>query len=508
MRGSPFLPASASRRAAALALALLFSSMCGSDPNPVSPSGPNIDGVYALRLETSCDAVPQDQRTREYIATITGSPNATLTLSNATFWQHPTEGLYNKLSVVQRGKSLTINTQRPPVVIERTGPTTYLSFTGFGSGDINGLGVLGAITGSLQGPVKFGEDLQNPSRHRQCAATSGLVTLRLTHTNRPAEPPGVAPSIASAEITGPSTVAPGTSAQFGIVARMTDGSTREVTDGLSWHSTNAPVLSAENNGVLVGGRSGEAIVQATVTRTNVTSLLVERAVIVVPDGTFRVIGQVTEEGATVPVAGARVEVVSASPAVSTTTDFQGRYRLYGVRPGADIRITRDNYEPRILQVSAAEHQTLNTTLRLSQPRPDVSGTYTLTITAACQSGSLPQALQERKYTATISQTGPTLFVTLSGATFHSGASKTFSGQIAGSTATFTLQTYGYYSYSSPSLIEQLPESVLVVTGQATTTISSNSIVGRLSGYISQMTSYPGTSITGCYSTAHNFALTR
>jgi Carboxypeptidase regulatory-like domain len=209
---------------------------------------------------------------------------------------------------------------------------------------------------------------------------------------------------------------------------------------------------------------------------------------------------------TIPVVGARVEVVSAAPAVSATTDYEGRYRLYGVRAGAELRITRDGYEPRVLQVSAAEHQTLDTTLRLSQPRPTVSGTYELTIIAVCQSGSLPKELQERKYTATISQKGPDLFVTLSGATFQSGSSHAFSGRIDGSSATFSV-SYGYYYYS-PNVIEQLPDSVLVMTGLATTTIASNSMVGTMSGYISQMTGYPGTAISGCYSRAHKFSLTR
>ena len=271
-------------------------------------------------------------------------------------------------------------------------------------------GLLGTISGALGGPVRYGEDIQNPSRHRQCGATSGLVTLRLARTNRPAPPPGIVHSIASAEISGPSTVAPGSSAQFGIVARMTDGSTRDVTEGLSWHSTNTSVLTAGSTGVVAGSRSGEAILQ------------------------------------------------------------------------------------------------VNTTLRLVQPRPDVSGTYVLTIAADCRSGSLPRELQERRYTATISQTGRNLGVALSGATFKSGSNHEFYGQIDGNNATFSV-SYGYYYYD-PSIIEQLPDSVLIVSGFATTSIASNSMTGTMSGYISQMTGYPGTTISSCSSTAHKFALTR
>ena len=481
--------------------------MCGTDPNPLSPSGPSIDGVYALRLETTCDAVPPGQRTRDYIATISGSPNATMTLSNATFWQHPTEGLYNKLTVVQRGKSLTVNAQRPPAVTEQTGPGTFLSFGGFGSGEVNGIGLLAeGLTASLPGPVRFGEDVENPSRHHQCGRTSGLVTLHLRSTDRSAPPPKIAHSIVSAEITGPSTVATGGSAQFGIVARMTDGSTREIAEGVSWESTDASVLGAGNSGVAVGSGTGEAILRANVTRPNTSALPVTREVIVVPDGTFRVAGQVTEDDDhSVPIVNARVEVVSAVPTIATTTSSQGRYRLYGVRPGSEIRISQDGYEPRVMQATAAEHQTLNTTLRVSQPRPELSGTYTLTITAMCESGSLPLELRERKYTATISQRGPILSVNLSGANFKAGGGHAFTGQIEPGRATFWLW-YGYYF--DPAVIEQLPDSFLIVSGYATTTISSNSLVGTMPGQIDQVTNWPGTVINRCWSNAHKFALTR
>ena len=54
-------------------------------------------------------------------------------------------------------------------------------------------------------------------------------------------------------------------------------------------------------------------------------------IVVVPAGTFRVVGQVIEEDTSnLPVGGVRVETISG--ASGNSTDLNGQYRLYGVPP--------------------------------------------------------------------------------------------------------------------------------------------------------------------------------
>ncbi len=502
------------RVAVVLFFTALVASNCGDDPSPTGPSGPSIDGTYTLNLQTTCAAVPADQRSRKYIATITGSPNATVTLAGATFWQHPIEGLQNKLFVSVIGKQLSFNIEPGADVTEQTAQKTYFRFRGGGAGEMTVepfKGRVREISGAVAGPAGFGEDLFDRSRHANCPLAQGLVTLRFIRTDAPAPPPGIAHSISRIELAGPASLAPNRSAQFSVVAHLTDGSTREVTEGVTWHTSNTAVLRPGTNGEVVGGRVGEANITATVARPNVFPVSTEREVIVVPDGTFRVIGQVTATDApTSPVHDARVEVAAGPAAgLATSTDWDGRFRLYGVPAGAEIRVSRDGYLSRVLQLSA-EHQSLNVTLTLSQPRATVSGAYTLTLTADCRIGSLAPELQERKYTATISQSGSDLTVTLSGATFQVGNQRgnTFKGRVDSTRASFLLY-FSPYNYGSPDVFELLSDqTVLIVGGNAITTVSPTSLSGTLDGWFSRQTKLFGNWLEGCYSANHQFTLTR
>jgi len=504
------------RVAVVLLFAALVASNCGDDLSPTRPSGPSIDGTYTLNLQTTCAAVPADHRSRKYIATITGSPNATVTLAGATFWQHPLHGLQNKLFVSVTGRQLSFNIEPNAEVIEQTAQNTYFRFRGGGTGEMAVdpfQGGVREISGALAGPAGFGEDLFDPSRHADCPFAQGLVTLRLIRTDAPAPPPGIAHSISRVELAGPASLAPGRSAQFSVVAHLTDGSTREVTEGVTWRTSNTVVLRPGNTGEVVGGRVGEANITATVARPNVFPVSTEREVIVVPDGTFRVIGQVTATDApTSPVHDARVEVAAGPAAgLATSTDWDGRFRLYGVPAGAEIRVSRDGYLSRVLQLSA-EHQSLNVTLTLSQPRSTVSGAYTLTVTADCRigSGSLAPELRERKYTAAIAQSGSDLTVTLSGATFQVGNQRgnTFKGRVDSTRASFLL-SFSPYNYWPPDVFELLSDqTVLSVGGNAITTVSSTSLSGTLDGWFTRRTGLFGNWLEGCYSANHGFTLTR
>jgi Bacterial Ig-like domain (group 2) len=141
------------------------------------------------------------------------------------------------------------------------------------------------------------------------------------------------------EIGGPPSVAPGDVVQLTATAHLADGSSRDVTTEVRWNSSNRTVLSMSPDGRATGHAQGEAMVTAF---SNVTST---REVIVVPRGTYRVVGLVTEaEGPSEPVIGATVAVTAGLGAgFVTTTGGDGRYRLYGVAGDVELRITKDGY---------------------------------------------------------------------------------------------------------------------------------------------------------------------
>ena len=89
------------------------------------------------------------------------------------------------------------------------------------------------------------------------------------------------------------------------------------------------------------------------------------------------------------------------------TGPDGRYRLYGVPAVAEMRVTKAGYEPVVQRLSLSDHQTQNFTLALTTARVNLAGTYTLTISAPAEClDKLPQEVWTRRYTATVTQSGP------------------------------------------------------------------------------------------------------
>jgi len=117
-------------------------------------------------------------------------------------------------------------------------------------------------------------------------------------------PPGATPMITRIEIGGPASVPPGEDAQLSATARLTDGSSRDVTTEAHWNSANPTVLSVSPEGRATGHQAGEAMVSA-----NIGPALATSEVIVIPRSTFRIVGLVTEaDGRSAAVVGAIIIV--------------------------------------------------------------------------------------------------------------------------------------------------------------------------------------------------------
>jgi hypothetical protein len=331
-------------------------------------------------------------------------------------------------------------------------------------------------------------------------------------------PPGATPSIARIEIGGPASVPPGEAVQLSATARLADGSSRDVTTEARWNSANRTVLSVSPDGVATGHEAGEAMVSV-----HFGSATATREVIVVPRSTFRIVGLVTEADArSAAVVGARVAVTAGVGAgLFATTGEDGRYRLYGVAGDVELRITKDGYQPHAQGYQVGDHLMLNAQLALLAPRPDVAGTYTLTIAAAeeCRA-NLPEDVRLRSYTAVVTQNGSQLDVRLEGATFAVSVSRRgnwFSGRAEPTQVVFNLSRfdplyYGYYGGGYGDLVEQLADArYLVVSGVARAAGStagwSGTLDGALTVFTGKLKSFPAIE-AACRSADHRFTLRR
>ena len=220
------------------------------------------------------------------------------------------------------------------------------------------------------------------------------------------------------------------------------------------------------------------------------------SVIVVPAGTYRVTGTVTEAGTSSGVGSAIVEAIrDGATLLDTMTDGSGAYRMYAGPGNAQLRITHDGYQTSTRQLSASGHTTQNVALVRSGSAFDLNGRYTLTVSVngACQSFGgtpLPADLRRRTYTADVTQNGSDLLVSLSGAMFAQnggGLGNHFRGTSTGNGATFRLNSYWdfYYYGLYPDLAERMSDgTVLAIGGNASTAVSAAGLNGTLLGDMS------------------------
>jgi hypothetical protein len=449
-----------------------------------------LDGLYTLRVESDCAALPPEVRGRTYIASITGT---TVTLAGATFWRHPARGLMNTFSVFSSGDTITLALGQSVGsgvrgVVEETSEGRFLEIVGTGSGSLRRpIGGQPSIEGSFSAGFGWGQNLLSDAQHVGCAAGSHRATFRFTPGPTAFPAPGVANTMIGLQVSGPASVAPGQRVRFSAIGEMADGSTRDVTDVAGWQGTSIAIeLGAP--GEVTGRQVGESMLTAWIPVPNLLSALTTSVeVIVVPNGTVRVAGEVVTSNPTQPVAGATVEIVGGpSTGLSTVTDWDGRYKLYGVAGAGSLSVSKDGYEPQRREVSGSAHETVNVTLPLLAAVPDVSGTYSLTITAdaGCEN-PMPEPFRIRRYTAVITQTGRNLAVTLSGVPFfiRQDRGNGFPGLADPRQLAFQLDDNDHFGVgANMDVVEQLDGArVLFLFGTITTDVTPTRLAGTLNG---------------------------
>jgi hypothetical protein len=341
-----------------------------------------------------------------------------------------------------------------------------------------------------------------------CAALAAALS---SCGRNPSAPTGPS-TLVSAKVLAPPTIAPGSTAQLSALATYSDGSTKDVTTAVQWHSSDTSILTISATGLASGVQIGDVFITAA----SSSGVSATQSIVVVPAGTFRLSGQVTGFG--LPVNGALVQVTAGIGAgLSSSTAGGGTYRLYGVAGDIQVTVSKATYVTITQPVNVNSNTSLSFDLMPPAPPPDLTGTYTLAISAdpACattDAGTLPSVARERRYTATINPTGHSVKVALSGATFAPNTSKSFDGYLTADGATFYVNDPDYYYSGWRDLAEVLPDGdVYLASGTIDVTRSGNNLVGPFNGTI-RIGKLPigpniGTVVAQCMSAHHSVAFT-
>jgi hypothetical protein len=267
-------------------------------------------------------------------------------------------------------------------------------------------------------------------------------------------------------------MAPGRSAQLAAILHASDGTTTDVSAQAAWHSSASFMVSVSLTGLATtfANRHGESTVQVSARGLTATT-----EIVVVPEGSFRLIGRVVERGTEMAVPHADVEIdrlAGAARPVQISADGDGRFRFYGVPPGVTLRVARGGYNAHSEHLTLTEHRSIEIGIEPAVPRGEFGGRYSLVMTASPScAGALPEPLRSRRYEAFVDQpeSRPAdLRVTLGGARFQPHAFG-FVGHVRpDNRVRFGLTGYDFFSpyyYYAPSLAEIIDERLLVISGE-------------------------------------------
>ena len=360
-------------------------------------------------------------------------------------------------------------------------------------------------------------------RPRLTLTASLLLGGLLTGCDGAPTQPGAVPAPTSAAqpsallVDGPASVPPGETAAFKASARFADGSLRDVTQEALWTSSDPSIVSVASGGVATGHGVGEALVSYRLAAMESG----RRALLVLPAGTYMLSG-VARDGDAV-IFGAHVELRGQTGAAiaTTTTNWEGRYTLYGAPADATIRVTHDAFTEGVASLASAAGTALRRSLdvRLSRlgARADHSGSYVLDVRASCEPGNpFPESLRHRRYRAVLTQDARAhVTARLSGAEFFKffpwstvGNPGVLGGTASEGRARFALGDSWDWGVNA-DLTEKLPDQTsLVIHGVAELTATPTGLVGTLNGSFDL---YPTTAWAvsmSCRSSAHQFVFTR
>jgi hypothetical protein len=327
----------------------------------------------------------------------------------------------------------------------------------------------------------------NPAVATVAAGMVKVVSLgqaQITATYRDLTSPTVAVSatapamLMAISINGPQEIAPGTTAQFTVNGTYSDGSTKDVSASASWNTFPTNILRSAGGGRVEALAGGDAQIFVNFDRRFVST-----RVLVIPPGTFKVSGRVTDSSG--GIENVEVRVLSGTGAgLAAKTDFGGNYALYGVAGDVRLSASAPGYVAQEIAATITSHTSRNFALTTTSTSVDVSGQWTTTFrtSSACSNDWSP-TLRQREVTAAITKQGTRLTIRFLGPTVLTNfGSGTAQGRIAGTAFSMTLLFDDYYLIYS--LMERInPTEWVAIRGsfEGTTNSAVTEIDGTFTG---------------------------
>ena len=315
---------------------------------------------------------------------------------------------------------------------------------------------------------------------------------------------------AAVRIEGPAAVAPGTSAQYRLIASFSDGTTNDVTSSATWTTANSSVLTVGTGGMVQAKSRGESALDARYFNRSAHVY-----VLVLEDGTYRLTGRVTES--TGGLEGAQVAVVTGTGAgLSATTASNGSYALYGVAGEVLVEVGLDGFDKTRQTIVVSGNTTADIALRPTVAPTDVSGTWRMTLTASSSCAPpLPEDAATRSYDATIQQTGTFLRIGLKSPSIQTAEAR-LEGRIIDRRLTVLLPVddfyYAVYGLRYYSLVEAVATGLLGIAGTARGERVGAAMLGTLDGdfslYAAGNASGVRNRLLSCKRIDHSFRLDR
>jgi hypothetical protein len=313
-----------------------------------------------------------------------------------------------------------------------------------------------------------------------CAVASITLMALVVACDKPPNDVTGPTSRVSVEVSGPDRLAPGQSAQYTVTVLSSDG-VNKVPTSIHWTASPSSRLQVNELGLATGGQVyGDAAVNASVTIADVGFKVVGKSVVVLPDGTYRIVGTVGD-ATSAGVSNALIEVTPGP--LSTTTEPNGHYSLYGVPADAEFRITAYGYEPFVQHLDFNTHETRNFQLTPGQIS-SLAGNYTLSIDAIGPCPQIAADLQHRRYDAVVTQDRLIIDVALTESRFLSGSNR-FRGKADTGGATFGLESVNLSNGTFSSIVERLPDGTFLTADGTVVTIGSGAgLSGTMNGSLS------------------------
>ena len=105
-----------------------------------------------------------------------------------------------------------------------------------------------------------------------------------------------APTVVSVTLTGPDSIAPGQSVQLNATVRLSDGTVKSpsTTTPMQWFSSNDVIMRVSSTGVATAGQQLGDVRVTVIHGLGATQRQAIKEFVVVPSGTYRLAGTVTE----------------------------------------------------------------------------------------------------------------------------------------------------------------------------------------------------------------------